>query len=110
MKRSKLIKAITLTCFVTLLVSFVLYRTGEFDGYLYSGQQTVHTSPNGGAINASKEDSIKRRRDSIQSVRMYSSKSGSPFSDRTSAMFDSVLTHQERHDDSLKKQEKEKKK
>ncbi len=76
MKRSPLIKAVTLCSFFGLLALFLMYRTGRLDNYIYSDEASLQTSPNGGPLHASKEDSIKHRRDSMKKVRMSSSKSG----------------------------------
>ena len=76
MKRSPFIRAATLCCFIGLLALFLMYRTGRLDTYIYNGETAWQTSPNGGPLHRSKEDSIKHRRDSLKKVRMSSSKSG----------------------------------
>jgi hypothetical protein len=80
MKRSSLLKALTLCSFFSLLALFLFYRTGKLDTYIYSEGTSLQTSPNGGPVHRSKEDSIKHRRDSLKKIRMSSSKSGGPFS------------------------------
>lgn len=89
MKRSIFIKGLTLTCFLGLLISFVVYKSGGLDGYINSDLQT---SPNGGALTASAKDTTKKKdkpkprmsgsKSMVimdEDVRMSSSKSGIVF-------------------------------
>lgn len=69
--RSLLIKGLTLVGFFSLIILFLLYRTDKLDSYLPGNNSDLQTSHNGGAINST--DSINKR-DSVERLRMYSSK------------------------------------
>ena len=77
MGRSKFIKALTLFSFISFIIAFLLYRTGSFDSYITVVDPSLQTSPNGGAIKTAKPDSLVTlpEMDSIQKLRMFSSKS-----------------------------------
>jgi|GEM_PF-3901069 len=74
MKRSSLVKVITLSSFVFFIVAFLFFRSGAFDGYFYGSDPSVQTSPNGGAFGNRKAIQRTPARDSNR-VRMSSSKS-----------------------------------
>lgn len=77
MQKTTLIKALTLTTFFGLLGLFLLYKTGNFDSYIYNDEDPIQSSHNGGAMKGNKKakDSAQRRKDSLNRTRMYSSKS-----------------------------------
>jgi hypothetical protein len=78
MKHPKLTKAATLLLFLSLISAFLLYRTGRLDTY-FSGESTnntFQTSPNGGTISPSENDTVPTPyTDSLIKLRMSSSKS-----------------------------------
>jgi hypothetical protein len=91
MKRSILIKGLTLTCFFGLVLGFLFYKSGKLDGYIYNDIQTSH---NGGAIAAEKDTGKSKPKPRMSGsksmvitdeVRMSSSKSGGVFTPRPSA-------------------------
>jgi hypothetical protein len=64
----KLIKPLTILLFASLITGFVVYRAGVLDS-------PINLSPNGGALNTAKTDTIARA-DSLKKLHMmYSSKS-----------------------------------
>ena len=65
--KNKTIKGITLTMFLTLIISFVAYRSGYFGGL----RSTYSISPNGGALNT-QTDTIPKI-DSLKWLEMMSS-------------------------------------
>ena len=69
------IKGITLFGFVFLITSFLLYRVGRFDNFINDDSSPIQTSPNGAVINSAKADTLKPQKDSLQKLRLSSSKS-----------------------------------
>ncbi|MBK6380798.1 MAG: hypothetical protein IPF72_14360 [Chitinophagaceae bacterium] len=53
MKHSQFIKGITLTCFVALIGSFLVYRSGRFNSFFSADETLVQSSHNGGKITTS---------------------------------------------------------
>lgn len=92
MKRTVLIKGLTLGSFLVLIVAFICYKSGSLDGYIYNDLQT---SPNGGTLTASTKDTTKMKDKPkprmsgsksmviTDEVRMSSSKSGGVFTPRS---------------------------
>jgi hypothetical protein len=75
MNRKAIFKTIALINFVLLITVFLLYRNGSFDHYIYDANERNLTSPNGGTPAIASKDSIPKKYDSLQSMRMSSSKS-----------------------------------
>lgn len=76
MKYLGITKAATLILFISLISVFLLYRTGKLDKYFSQEKRSLQTSPNGGTINSAKKDTVvKPKMDSLDKLRMYSSKS-----------------------------------
>ncbi len=76
MKHLGITKAATLILFISLIGAFLLYCTGKLDKYFSPEKRSLQTSPNGGTINSVKKDTLVRpNMDSLEKLRMYSSKS-----------------------------------
>lgn len=75
MNRKTIFKGIALLNFIVLITVFLLYRNGSFDRYMYGSNERNLTSPNGGTPAKVSKDSIPQKYDSLQSLRMSSSKS-----------------------------------
>ncbi len=75
MYQSKLFKTIAFVNFIGLLSLFLLYRNGSFDKYLYNETNTIITSPNGGTPVKTNKDASTSNTDSLNNLRLSSSKS-----------------------------------
>jgi len=72
MRKSNLIKGMTLLSAVSFVTIFLLYRVGKFDHYFSS--TSLQTSTNGGAMSSNYIDTIPKI-DSTQKIMLSSSKS-----------------------------------
>lgn len=73
MKFTNTKKILALLSFATLITTFVLYRAGVFDKYINPGDPSLQTSPNGGAMNNNKADTLPlQKKDSALPVKLDS--------------------------------------
>lgn len=75
MNRSRIFKALALLNFVALIALFLLYRNGSFDSYIYGNDEKRISSPHGGTPLQTTKDSTKTENDSLERLRLSSSKS-----------------------------------
>lgn len=75
MNRKTIFKGIALLNFIILITVFLLYRNGSFDRYIYGANERNLTSPNGGTPAKVSKESTSKETDSLQNLRMASSKS-----------------------------------
>lgn len=71
MKHSLFIKGITLTCFIALIGTFLIYRSGRFNSFFSADETLIQSSHNGGIITTSGAVIF----DSTKTARLSSSKS-----------------------------------
>ena len=90
MNHSPFIKGLTLLSFLSLISIFILYRMDKLNGFFKSEASPIQTSPNGGAVNTAKADTMKPSTiDSLRRLRMSSSKSILIF-DKKPNLFDTI--------------------
>ncbi len=75
MNKSVIFKGFALVNFVILLTVFLLYRNGSFDNFIYNNRQNSLTSPNGGTVTQTTQDSLSMEFDSLEVIRFSSTKS-----------------------------------
>ena len=75
MKSGSFFKGLTLLGFIFLLTLFLFYRTGKFDAIINNSLSPLPTSPNGAAMNVAKADTLKPKNDTLEKLRLSSSKS-----------------------------------
>ena len=97
-------KGLTLFGFVFLLTSFLLYRTGKFDSIINNSLSPLQTSPNGAAINAANADTLKPKNDTLEKLRLSSSKS-IVLIEKKSTYFDSIKNKYKRDNNRVKEKE-----
>ena len=97
-------KGLTLLGFVLLLTTFLLYRTGNFDVIIKNGLSPLQTSPNGAAINAAKADTLKPKNDTLEKLRLSSSKS-IILIEKKPTYFDSIKNKYKRGNNKVKERE-----
>ncbi len=71
MKHNLIIKGITLTCFITLIGIFLIYRSGRFNSFFSTDETPIQSSHNGGKITITRTTGY----DSAQYAKISSSKS-----------------------------------
>lgn len=102
MTNSKFRKGLTILSSLTLMICFLLYRTGKFDKYFTNKNITIQSSPNGGAANSSYIDTSIKKKDSADKLLLSSSKSiiltdqRQTRLDSLKSLFKDSLTEQER--------------
>lgn len=74
MNKSVIFKGFALVNFVILLTAFLLYRNGSFDNFIYNNNENLLTSPNGGTVTQTTQDSTFVK---IDTSRIFSSSSKS---------------------------------
>ncbi|WP_375562991.1 hypothetical protein ACE193_10845 [Bernardetia sp. OM2101] len=72
MNKSFIFKGFALVNFVILLTAFLLYRNGSFDNFIYNNTENLLTSPNGGTVTQTTQDSTFIKADTLD-IRMFSS-------------------------------------
>lgn len=75
MNKKTIFKGIALLNFIVLITVFLFYRNGSFDHYIYGANERNLTSPNGGTPAKISKDSTSKKNDSLEYLRMASSKS-----------------------------------
>ncbi|WP_338814870.1 hypothetical protein V9L05_06665 [Bernardetia sp. Wsw4-3y2] len=75
MNKSFIFKGFALVNFVILLTAFLLYRNGSFDNFIYNNTKNLLTSPNGGTVTQTTQDSLTIKADTLDVIRFSSSKS-----------------------------------
>ena len=75
MKPSTFTKTVTLSCFVFLVIIFLLYRTGKVDLLLEHTSLSLQQSPNGGTANSGQADTVTPvKPDSLIGIRIDAKK------------------------------------
>ena len=93
MRKSNLLKGFTLLSFVFFISTFLMYRIGIFDNYFSYPKSEMQSSPNGGTITTSQQNTTKFKKDSSHKLLLSSSKV-LILTDKKYSIFDSLKPRQ----------------